>query len=750
MHTQTTLFRLMSALAVGGLLVAPALPGAAWAQAEANPNATGGDPPSRVGRLAQTNGTVSFHAGDETDWQAATPNYPVTSGNSFWTEPSSSADIEIGATRIALNQSTEFDIDTLDDQTLSASEPQGTVYVGSTAMGPNESYQIQTPRGTVTINQPGRYAINAGDTDNPTTVTVESGSAQVQGPGVSVTVAAQQTAVFTGTDTFQANVGPGQPDPQMDALLAPAAPAPLAGAAPAPAAPAAPPPPVVAEMTGGADLSTTGSWQPTPQYGTVWYPPVQSGWVPYREGHWGYVAPWGWTWIDNASWGFAPFHYGRWVQVGPRWGWVPVTPGVTVAVGAPPVYAPALVAFAGFAAGVAVGLAVGGGPSVGWVPLGPREAYYPPYRVSNNYVRNVNVTNVSNVTTINNNNTTINNYANARAATVVPASAMANSQPIATVARPIAPQQLAAARPVTQVPVRPTANTVGVTPAVARQLNIPRPAPGATPARPAAPGPAVQPRPAASAPAAAKPGATTPVAAKPPLPTLRPHAATTPANAPAVGQQPRPGAPGAPVAGQPPRPGAPAVGQTAPAAPGAIQSPRPGAPATPTPGAATPPAPGAAQPARPAAPGPTATPPPPAASATPQAKPAAPALRPATPPAAGTTTPAARPPGAAAPGPAITPRPGTPVPGAAARPPTPTTPAPARPPAPTVQHPAPQTQHAPPPKPATPAPQTMRAPPPAPHPPAVAQRAPAPAPHPAPAPAAHPAAKQCPPGKTTC
>ena len=124
MQTQTMLFRLASALAIGGLLMAPIGIVPARAQAEATPAS---DPPARVGRLAQMNGTVSFHTADETEWEGATLNYPVTSGNSFWTEPNSSADIEVGGTRIALGQTTEFDIDTLDDHTLAATEPQGTV-----------------------------------------------------------------------------------------------------------------------------------------------------------------------------------------------------------------------------------------------------------------------------------------------------------------------------------------------------------------------------------------------------------------------------------------------------------------------------------------------------------------------------------------------------------------------------------------------------------------------------------------------
>src|SRR3546814_9090577 len=37
-----------------------------------------GDPPARVGRLAQMTGTVSFHTADADQWSPASLNYPVT------------------------------------------------------------------------------------------------------------------------------------------------------------------------------------------------------------------------------------------------------------------------------------------------------------------------------------------------------------------------------------------------------------------------------------------------------------------------------------------------------------------------------------------------------------------------------------------------------------------------------------------------------------------------------------------------
>jgi hypothetical protein len=140
---------------------------------------------------------------------------------------------------------------------------------------------------------------------------------------------------------------------------------------------------VSSEMTGAEDLDRSGRWERHPEYGAIWYPyEVRNDWAPYRYGRWAWVSPWGWTWVDEAPWGFAPFHYGRWVSWRGRWGWCP---GDYVA---RPVYAPALVAWVG---GPRVGLSINiGGPSIGWVPLAPREWYVPQHRYTPAYDGRVN------------------------------------------------------------------------------------------------------------------------------------------------------------------------------------------------------------------------------------------------------------------------------------------------------------------------------------------------------------------------
>ena len=434
MRTQSDLFRLTGFVAVTGLMSGPLLAQPSWAQAAPPPAAaralmrrqrqiTG------ARRAAGTiTGTVAFHTQDDTDWSPAALNYPVVAGNSFWTEPNAEADLELGGIRLAMNGATEVDLATLDAGGATATVPQGEVYLRVLTLAQNETVVLQTPRGTVTVAAPGDYGVVAGDTAAPTMVTVVNGAAQVTNAGATLSIGPGQAATFTGTDTFQGSVAAASPDAFLGAMIARNRPPPPATVAP---------PAFVGALTGGTDLASTGTWQTAPEYGQVWYPPVAAGWAPYQNGRWAYVQPWGWTWVDAAPWGFAPFHYGRWARVGERWGWVPGAP-----VSGPPVYAPALVTF--FGVGVGVGVAVGG--SIGWCPLAPGEVIG--HGITRARRTSAKSTRISPTLRTSRPSTTftINQFHNSRYAVMAPAEVLAQSRPVAAVARPVSAAQMIAWR----------------------------------------------------------------------------------------------------------------------------------------------------------------------------------------------------------------------------------------------------------------------------------------------------------------
>jgi hypothetical protein len=120
---------------------------------------------------------------------------------------------------------------------------------------------------------------------------------------------------------------------------------------------------------------------------------------------------------------------------------------------APPVYAPALVAFVGGGGGGVswgVSLSIGGAatPGLAWFPLGPGEVWHPGWggwspryyeRVNQTVIvnRNVNITNIHN---------TYINYHAPGAVTAVPATAFVHGKPVAHFAQRVDPRQWANAR----------------------------------------------------------------------------------------------------------------------------------------------------------------------------------------------------------------------------------------------------------------------------------------------------------------
>ncbi|HEY3919672.1 MAG TPA: DUF6600 domain-containing protein [Stellaceae bacterium] len=429
--------RALFALPAAFLVLTPALA----------PGASAADPPGRVGRLSYIDGTVSFHpSGDQGDWAPATVNYPVTTGESFWTDENAKAEIEVGPAELRLDQASQLDISALNDRAIDVQLDQGVLNLHFWQM-PRGEVKVTTPRGQVAITRPGSYDIDAGQPngDQPADqiqVSVLAGAARFDTDHGAVDIGAGQAAVIAGNP----------PDIQL-AAAQPSDFDQWAQSREERETAAQQPRYVPAAVTGYQDLDQYGSWSQDPQYGEVWYPSgVPEGWAPYRYGHWAWVAPWGWTWIDDTPWGFAPFHYGRWIDRDDRWAWVPAD------IPAQPVYAPALVAFIG-GDGWGVDLAAGAAvAAIGWVALAPHEEYHPYFHASENWARGANGRDW-NARTYNVTHGAVSNYHNRDAATVVPAAAFAGAAPVQRATVSVAPDQLAHTRTTTALAnFRPSAN----------------------------------------------------------------------------------------------------------------------------------------------------------------------------------------------------------------------------------------------------------------------------------------------------
>jgi hypothetical protein len=553
-------------LAAGsGMVVAPtsfsAPPAAAQEEfAVPIPPAAQQVPPARVGRVSVVAGTLAFFGPGDADWSVAQVNLPVAEGGWFATNPQSQAQLRIGPDAIDLAPDSQIDFAALRENVMQIAITRGRLYAHLRQRPlPSGTNEIDLPRGSVWLSMPGVYAIDSGDADQPTRITVFEGRARFVGGGIDRTITAGSRLVISGSDSLLAEVEPARDDEFVRWCRAQEPRERKVAAAR-----------VSAAMTGVEELSEHGSWTTVSRYGAVWFPrSVSADWAPYRTGRWIWIEPWGWNWVDDQPWGFAPFHYGRWARIDQRWGWIP---GRYVP---QPVYAPALVAFIlppAIETAVPVGVA-DAGPPVGWFPLAPDEVYWPSYTRDPTYIRNVNITNVR-VTKITNITNVIANrpdaapppqvveqhFVNQSAATVVPARAVATSAAVAAAAVTVPAAVLHKARVAVMppqavaTPVVTSAPKAAAAPTATHTPHSPASVAAATPAHPPAkpefsrlaPAPRVAPVVTAARPTAATAPSQSQNEARPPpaqTPPSAAHAVMPPAQTPGA-QANQPAAPG--------------------------------------------------------------------------------------------------------------------------------------------------------------------------------------------------------------
>ena len=335
------------------------------------------DPPGRVGRLADLQGKVSWFDHEEGNWSEAERNRPLTSGDRLSTGPQGRAELRIGSTVLRLAGGTELEVLRLDDEHMSFQLHTGSLALRVRSREVASDIELLTTEARLRPERAGHYRVDR--VDDTTQAGVWRGLLRIDDAQGFLLEADQRVELWResrdGRDRRSLRFAWTRlPD---DAFAAWAARDDQRDERSASNKYVSP------EMTGAEELDRHGRWERHPEYGVIWFPlEVSSGWAPYRYGRWAWVRPWGWTWVDDAPWGFAPFHYGRWVSWRGRWGWFP---GDYVA---RPVYSPALVAWVGGSQG-SVSISVGG-PSVGWVPLAPRDWYVPHYRHTPIYVERVN------------------------------------------------------------------------------------------------------------------------------------------------------------------------------------------------------------------------------------------------------------------------------------------------------------------------------------------------------------------------
>ena len=346
-------------------------------------------------RVSFIHGDVSTQHSGSNDWVAATLNTPVVSGDHISTGQNARAEIQLDhANILRIDGQSTANVVSLARNQMQIQIGQG--LVNYDVLRNNDSgAEIETPNVAIRPQLgEGSYRILV-NSDNETIVDVRRGSAEISTPQGSTVVQHDQRITIQGnadTAQYQVSGAPGRDDwdrwnGDRDHVIE------------------------GAESwrhtnpyyTGSHDLDAYGRWRDVPDYGQVWFPNDGSDWAPYRDGRWVYEPYYGWTWVSYEPWGWAPYHYGRWFVYGGNWGWWPGP----VYTGYYPVWAPAYVSFFGFGGGgwgVNFGFGFGGGfGSVGWLPCGPGDRFFPWYGRGGDRVNVVNVTNITNITNIHNN-----------------------------------------------------------------------------------------------------------------------------------------------------------------------------------------------------------------------------------------------------------------------------------------------------------------------------------------------------------
>lgn len=318
-----------------------------------------GDAGRGVARLSLMSGDVSIQRGDSGDHVAAALNAPLVTQDRVYTGANSRAELQFdSANFVRLASHTELRLTELVNRRYQIQLAEGTVTF-AVIRDTNADVEISTPTVAVRPLRRGNYRVFVRP-DGSTEIIVRRGEAEIFTPTGAERLRAGEIMRVRGTQAnpeFQVARAPGEDewdrwnrnrDGALDRAVGYRY--------------------VSRDIYGIEDLDDWGRWVNYPDYGWVWAPRVAVGWAPYRYGRWVWLDWWGWSWVSYDPWGWAPYHYGRWFWGTHGWCWWPGGIGMRHA------WSPALVAFFGWGRGVHVGIGFG---NVGWIPLGPRDPFYP-------------------------------------------------------------------------------------------------------------------------------------------------------------------------------------------------------------------------------------------------------------------------------------------------------------------------------------------------------------------------------------
>ena len=239
---------------------------------QAGANQPGEDPPSRAARLSFLTGTVSFQPGGVEDWVPAALNRPLTTGDRLWTEAGSRAELNLGSAALRLNGRTNFTFINLDDGITQVQLSTGTLSVRLRRLDDRETFEIDTPQIAFTLQRPGEYRVDVNEQGDASIVTVRAGQGEAVAGDQAQPIYARQQVRAGGTgdapvvfDERDAPVADGFDNFCMDRDRREDRSESARH--------------VSRDMPGYADLDANGAWREDQQYGWIWQPRVDPGWL---------------------------------------------------------------------------------------------------------------------------------------------------------------------------------------------------------------------------------------------------------------------------------------------------------------------------------------------------------------------------------------------------------------------------------------------------------------------------------------
>src|SRR6202051_1478344 len=163
------------------------------------------DPPSRVARIGNMEGSVSFQPAGETEWVQAVANRPMTTGDKIWADKDSRAELQLGSAVIRLSANPGFSFLNLDDHTAQIQLTSGAMNIRVRRLDQGDAYEVDTPNLAFTVDGPGNYRLEASEDGTYSVVSLRDGQGEATGNGQTYTIHAGQRATFNGTDSLNAD-----------------------------------------------------------------------------------------------------------------------------------------------------------------------------------------------------------------------------------------------------------------------------------------------------------------------------------------------------------------------------------------------------------------------------------------------------------------------------------------------------------------------------------------------------------------